>query len=310
MDIKEIINNNVIIITGGIGTTLIYKYNIQLQDFSSINLLKDYKKKEIIKKIYTEFIELAKKYNIYLIVDTFSWRLNKDWIIKSDNKYSELDFFNKESVKIATDLKNIYDKIIVNGEIGPRYEGYYIKNKIDIEESKNYHIEQIKVFKGIVDTITAVLMNHISETLGIVLAAKEVGIPIIVSFTLDINNKLPSGETVEEAITKIDNDTEKYVICYIFNCVNPKYILDFFKENKNKKWIERIKGIKPNASVKTHEELDKLNELDTGDIDLLSNNCGEIKKICKNVNIFGGCCGTNVEHTEKIYKTVIKEHKI
>lgn len=307
MDIKEIIkNNNIIITTGGIGTTLIYKYNIQLENFSSIHLLKNSKQKEIIKEIYINFIELAKKYDVYLIVDAFSWRLNKDWIIKSNYKYSELEFLNKESVKIVTDLKNTYNKIIVNAEVGPRYEGYYTKNKMNVEESKKYHIDQIKVFKGIVNIITAVLMNYISETLGIVLAAKEENIPIIISFTLDINNKLPSGETVEDAITKIDNYSENYVLCYIFNCVNPKYILNFFKENKNKKWIERVKGIKPNASEKTHEELDKLVELDSGNPDKLANNCSEIKKICKNVNIFGGCCGTNIGHLEKIYKKIIK----
>lgn len=307
MDIKEIINNNIIITTGGIGTALIYKYNIQLENFSSIHLLKNDKEKEIIKEIYLKFINLAKKYDIYLIIDAFSWRLNKDWIIKSNHDYNELEFLNKESVKIVNDLKNSHNKIIINGEVGPKYEGYYITNKMNTEESKNYHIDQIKVFKGIVDIITAVLMNCISESLGIVLAAKEEKVPIIVSFTLDINNKLPSGETVEEAIIKIDNYTENYVLCYIFNCVNPKYILKFFNENKNKEWIKRIKGIKPNASEKTHEELDKLIELDSGDPDKIANVCSEIKKICKNVNIFGGCCGTDIKHLERIYKNIIKQ---
>lgn len=302
MNIKEIINNNIIITTGGIGTTLIYKYKIQLCNFSSIDLLKNPEKEKIIKEIYINFINLAKKYDIYIIVDTLSWRLNKDWIIKSNYKYNDLEIFNKQSTKLVTDLKNTYDKIIVNGEVGPRNEAYYIKNKMDIKESREYHIDQIKCFKGVVDIITAIAMNYISETLGIVLSAKQENIPIIVSFVLGINNRLPSGETVEEAITKIDEYTENYVLCYIFNCVNPKYILKFFEENKNKKWIGRIKGVKQNASEKSHEELDKLLELDSGDPEKLAFNCNEIKKICKNVNIFGGCCGTNEKHVEYIYK--------
>lgn len=108
----------------------------------------------------------------------------------------------------------------------------------------------------------------------------------------------------KEAINKVDNISNYYPMFYMINCVHPKYFVNVLFENRNKKWIKRIKGIKPNPSTKTHEELNNSTELDSGDINKLSNYCENIRKNFKHINIYGGCCGSDEVHIEEIYKKV------
>lgn len=298
-------NNNIFMINGGLETTLIYKYNLELPFFSCIDLFKNVNTKKIIYQYYLEYLKVAQKYNSFIIIDTPTWRFNKDWASKLGYNEIELLNRNKEAVVLISKLKNDYNNIIISGKIGPKYEGYFISEKMSIEESKNYHSTQIKTFSELnIDIITASAMNYVEEAIGISYSAKDKSIPLVISFTLNNDSKLPSGMALEDAINYIDYITNEYPIYYMINCVHPKYFIELLRINKDKKWINRIRGIRPNASSKSHEELEKLNKLDSGNIDELANYCKEIKNICPNINIFGGCCGTNINHVESIYKKI------
>lgn len=197
--------------------------------------------------------------------------------------------------------------IIISGNIGPRYDGYVIKNKMIAEESQNYHFDQIcTLVNSQVDIISAFTINYVEEAIGITYTAKNKKIPIVISFTVENNGKLPSGMDLENAINSIDNLTNCYPLYYMINCAHPKHFIQVLSKNINKKWIKRIKGIRPNASNKSHEELNNATELDSGDINELSNYCKIIRKNYKHINIFGGCCGTNEKHIEKICQACLE----
>ncbi len=60
--------------------------------------------------------------------------------------------------------------------------------------------------------------------------------------------------------------------------------------------MTRIGEVMPNPSSKTHEELDGLSTLDSGSPAEFGQLCSELKKACPSIKVFGGCCGSTVEH--------------
>lgn len=304
--VKEIFNNGGnVMINGGLETTLIYKHNLDLPFFSCIDLFKTEETKQIMYDYYLDYVKAAKKYNVPVIIDTPTWRFNKDWAIQSGYNDQQLANRNKEAVDLVRGLKDVYDNVIISGELGPRYDGYVISEKMTTEEAQQYHSAQVESFSSSnVDIITAATMNYVEEALGVTLAAKSTSTPLVVSFTLSSEGDLPSGMTLKEAIMKVDTISGEYPLHYMINCVHPVYFAELLKKNKDQAWIKRIKGIRPNASSKSHEELDNLGTLDVGDMDELANYCKEIQDSCKHIKLFGGCCGTTVEHIECIYEKV------
>lgn len=298
--IIDIINRNDIIITdGGLETTLIYKHNIDLPYFSCINLLKTDYGKNIIYNYFLNYINISKKYNVRIIIETPTWRCSKKWCKLLNCENYEIEKINQEAVNIVKSIKKNNENIIISGNIGPIDDGYVINNKLTIEELKEYHLEQIYILaKENVDMISAFTINYVEEAMGIVLACKNINIPLVISFTVGINGKLPSGMTLEDSIKYIDKNTNYYPIYYMINCAHPKHFISLFKNNSD--WIKRIKGIRSNASDKSHEELNNSTELDIGNIDELSNYCKNIRNENKHINIFGGCCGTDENHVENI----------
>ena len=59
-----------------------------------------------------------------------------------------------------------------------------------------------------------------------------------------------------------------------------------------------------NASAKSHAELDEATELDTGDPAALANAYLELRGKLKNLNVFGGCCGTDQRHIVAIARAI------
>jgi len=167
------------------------------------------------------------------------------------------------------------------------------------DESKEFNSLQVKVFKEAgADFISALTMTNVDEALGVALAAKEHGMDVVISFTVELDGNLPSGETLEEAINKVDDVTGGYPIYYMINCAHPSHFANRLVEDTS--WKLRIKGVQSNASCKSHAELDESTELDPGDIEELGNWHQTLKKHLPNLIVYGGCCGTDVSHVRSI----------
>ena len=65
-------------------------------------------------------------------------------------------------------------------------------------------------------------------------------------------------------------------------------------------WASRIGGLRTNASTKSHAELDEATELDEGDAADLGARHAALKERLSNVNVLGGCCGTDHTHVSSI----------
>ena len=173
------------------------------------------------------------------------------------------------------------------------------------EQAQTYHSKQIEAFNSTpVDIITAVTMNYVEEAIGITRAAGAVGLPVVISFTVETNGRLPSGMGLKEAIEQVDESAKEPPIYYMINCAHPTHFINELQDGLKEQWTKRINGIRANASCKSHAELDESTELDRGNPKELGTENKLLKSMFSQLNVFGGCCGTDEEHILEIVKQI------
>jgi methionine synthase I (cobalamin-dependent) len=67
--------------------------------------------------------------------------------------------------------------------------------------------------------------------------------------------------------------------------------------------VRRIRGVRANASRKSHAELNESTELDIGDPVELGAQHARLKRRRPHLSVMGGCCGTDARHVEQIVAT-------
>ncbi len=295
---------------GGLETDLIFNKGIDLPEFAAFDLLKNEEGKDVLNKYYRDYLNVAKEKCSGFILEAPTYRANPDWALKIGYSLASLKDINETAVRELEKLRNDYEnddfKIAISVCIGPRGDGYAPNNLMSIEKAEAYHSYQIKLVADTnADLVSALTMNYNEEAIGIVNAAKNNNIPVVISYTVETDGKLPSGQSLKEAITSLDKMTDNYVSYYMINCAHPDHFTDIL--NPDSPWVKRIKGLRANASAKSHAELDESESIDAGDKDQLAKKYQKLKTLLPNLTVIGGCCGTDHTHMEKICTAWFKE---
>jgi len=288
---------------GGLETTLIFHEGYELPHFAAFDLLKDVKGTETLKKYYRQYLDIAMEHRLGFILESATWRASADWGEKLGYSKSGLKRMNQLAIQLLAEVKAEYTgstgSIVISGCIGPRGDGYNPSELMTVEEAEIYHADQLDAFADSdVDMICAVTMTNIQEAIGICQAATKRGLPIAISFTVETDGKLPTGQPLRDAIDSLDEVTNSTPVYYMINCAHPSHFEDVLNVGEN--WVKRIRGIRANASTKSHAELDEAEELDDGNPSELGNQYQQLKSVLSNLNVYGGCCGTDHRHIEKI----------
>lgn len=304
---NNVFKDGIFLTDGGLETTLIYNHGIPLNHFAAFELMTHEAGKEALRSYYLPYLHLAKKYKVGVVLETPTWRASPDWGFKLGYSADEIKSINKSAVTFVRNLgKEILSDetpVVVSGNIGPRGDGYKIDAAMSAEEAKAYHFDQVQVFAlGDADLVTAMTINYIEEAIGIVQAAKIFQIPVVISFTVETDGRLPDGSTLQEAITITDEKTAGYPLHYMINCAHPEHFIAALKTDQS--WKFRIKGIRANASTKSHAELDEATAIDRGDICRLASGYTEVCNLLGDVKVIGGCCGTDHQHIDEIFATL------
>lgn len=294
---------------GGLETSLIYHDGIDLPLFAAFPLLRTEEGRAALTRYFRDYFSVAKARGLGFILDTATWRSNPDWAVQLGVGPAELDALNREAVSFAIALREEFEREtdkpgVVNGVVGPRGDGYKIWHAMSAGEAQLYHALQIGSFKAAgADMISAMTMNYVEEALGIALAAKEAAMPAVISFTVETDGRLPSGMEIGEAINQMDDATGGSPIYYMINCAHPSHFDRALAENAA--WLKRIHGVRANASTKSHAELDVATELDAGDPIDLGQRYRALKRSLPEMNVLGGCCGTDHRHIAAICEVVL-----
>ncbi|MBC7744575.1 MAG: homocysteine S-methyltransferase family protein [Flavobacterium sp.] len=290
---------------GGLETTLVFLEGFELPYFAAFNLLKDKKGYNTISDYYKRYLTIARELKMGFILESPTWRANPDWIEKLGYSKSAVSEINEIAIQLMVNLKNEFEAeintIVISGCVGPRGDGYRPENLMTVDEAQKYHSEQIVAFSHTpVDMISAITMNYAEEAIGIARAAAAANLPVVISFTVETNGKLPTGMSLKEVIEQVDTSVKEPPLYFMINCAHPTHFKEVLKNGQNEQWTKRIKGIRANSSCKSHAELDEATVLDRGNPHELGYEHKILKHTLNQLNVFGGCCGTDEEHVREI----------
>lgn len=294
---------------GGLETTLVFLEGYELPCFAAFDLLKSEDGYDAIKRYYRRYLEIARNLKMNFILESPTWRANPDWAEKTGYPSSAIPEVNRKAINLLHELKQEFETeipaIIISGCVGPRGDGYKAESTMTAEEAEKYHSTQINILsRTSVDMISAITMNYVEEAIGIARAAGVAHLPVVISFTVETNGRLVTGMSLKEAIEQVDRSMDRAPIYFMINCAHPTHFLPALLEGKNEEWTKRIRGVRANASSKSHSELDESTELDRGDPQALGTEHQKLKEIFAHMNVFGGCCGTDEEHVLAIASQV------
>jgi S-methylmethionine-dependent homocysteine/selenocysteine methylase len=288
---------------GGLETTLIFHDGLELPCFAAFDLLKDSAGRTTLRKYYRRYVDLAVKAGCGFILESPTWRASRDWGIELGYDADQIAAINHDAIEVMESIRREYADtnvaMTVSGNIGPRGDGYVAGAQMTAAEARTYHQHQIDALAAAgAELITAITMTYVDEAVGIVRAAQRAGRPVVIGFTTETDGRLPSGETLEDAINAVDARTNQGPAYYMVNCSHVDHFSCALADDAA--WTQRIRGIRANASRLSHAELDECEVLDDGDPQEFGNLYKQLKQRLPNLLVFGGCCGTDHRHVDAV----------
>jgi len=288
---------------GGIETTLIFHEGRDLPLFAAFDLLKDDEGTEALRSYFLPYAALARERGVGFILESPTWRASPRWATELGYSSQQLDELNRKAISLMEDIREQYESattpIVISGCIGPQDDGYNPSEQLSASAAADYHSAQIGSFsESAADMVTALTMTYVDEAVGVTQAATATDLPVAISFTVETDGRLPSGQPLGEAIQQVDDETDRGPAYYMINCAHPTHferVLD-----AGEPWQDRIRGLRANASTKSHAELDEATELDAGDPPDLGARHAQLADKLPKLSVLGGCCGTDHRHVSAI----------
>ncbi len=288
---------------GGIETTLIFHEGLELPDFAAFLLLETEEGRHALRRYFRSYAEIARRFETGLVLESATWRANLDWTQRRGYTPEQLVSVNREAITLIDEVRAEFEvsqsPIVLSGCIGPRGDGYVPAHAMTEREAERYHDSQVAAFAGSeADMISAITMNYVEEAIGIARAALRRRMPAAIAFTVETDGNLPTGQTLQSAIERVDAETGGYPSYYMINCAHPTHFAQVLAGGGA--WTDRIRGIRANASRRSHAELNESPDLDAGNPVELGQEYRALRDALPNLTVMGGCCGTDHRHIEQI----------
>ncbi len=302
------LTDRMFITDGGLETTLVFHDGIPLTSFAAFDLLKDDDGTAALRRYFVRYAELARSNRVGVVLESPTWRANPDWGAQLRYEAVALAQVNRKAIGLLLEIRAAFESgettVVISGNLGPRGDGYKPGSRMNVEQARDYHSAQVETFAQTdADMVAAFTMNYVEEAIGIVKAAQRNAMPVAISFTLETDGRLPSGDTLEHAIGSTDADTGGYPVYYMINCAHPTHFQNVLASGGG--WRNRIRGLRANASKRSHAELDESPDLDVGDPIELGEQYRALKPVLPHLSVVGGCCGTDHRHVEAICRALV-----
>lgn len=300
------LSGDLFLMDAGAETDLIFNHGIEIREFAAHTLLPNPGTRAALADYYREFLSLANSHDVGFLLGTPTWKAHMHWAANLGASEQELHDANRDAVAFVAGLRDEFSTdsrpIVLDATIGPRGDAYAPDARVAADEAQQYHSKQIAWLADTeVDMLTALTFTQSDEAIGVVRAAQAAGLPVVISFTVETDGRLPTGQPLQEAIQGVDDATDTGAAYFMVNCAHPDHFFDVLDDSS---WARRIHGLRCNASRLSHAELDECEVLDDGDPAELGAQYQAIAARMPWLNIFGGCCGTDLRHVAEIVKAV------
>ena len=297
------LQDRLFITDSGLETTLIYRHHLDLPAFAAFVLLETNAGRQRLRAYFERHAAIARAHGAGFIAESPTWRANRDRAQTLGYDAERLAMINRRAIMQLAELRaragQDADTYVISGCVGPRHDAYDPAIRMGAAAAERYHEAQIQTFSDTpADLVTALTITYVDEAVGITRAAVHAGLPVVISFTVDTDGRLPSGTSVEDAVLQVDAATDRAPAYYMINCAHPTHFSDVLEAGRA--WPLRIRGIRANASRRSHAELDAATELDDGDPVQLAVEYRQLVMALPHLTILGGCCGTDHRHVAAI----------
>jgi homocysteine S-methyltransferase len=287
----------------GLETTLIFHDGYELPHFAAVTLLREQAGRERLDRYFLEHAQVAAQSGVGFILESATWRASSDWGHLLGYTPDGLAEANRVAIDQLVNLRSQLGEdvadVVVSGCIGPRGDGYDGAARMDARQAHEYHAVQVETLTATdADMVNAMTITYVDEAVGIVRAAQDGAIPVAISFTVETDGALPDGTPLGEAIDRVDDATGGSAAYFGVNCAHPTHFAHLL--DPVAPWTPRLRGLRANASRRTHAELDESESLDAGDALELATQYANLRDIFPSLTILGGCCGTDVSHLRAI----------
>lgn len=287
----------------GLETTLIFHDGYELPYFAAVTLLGTEAGRRRLGRYFLDHLEVAAQAGVGFILESVTWRASPDWANLLGYSPAGLAEANRAAISMLAALRAQVDDavrpVVVSGLVGPRGDGYDGTALMTPEQARDYHATQIQTFAATeADMVNAMTITYPAEAVGIVAAATDAAIPVAISFTVETDGALPDGTPLGEAIHRVDDATDGAPAYYAINCAHPSHFTHVLDSTAD--WTQRLRGVRANASRKSHAELDEADELDAGDPVELAEQYAQLHAMHPNLTVLGGCCGTDLRHLQAL----------
>ena len=300
------LSGDLFLMDAGIETDIIFNRGIEIPEFAAHTLLAEPAGRQVVTDYFQGFFDLAAESGAGLILNSQTWKAHPHWAKDLGASEEDLQEANRDAIAFIADLRDKAtantNPIVLDGIIGPRGDAYAPEARIAAQEAEAYHAQQIGwLAETDVDMVTALTFTQSDEAIGVVRAATAAGLPVVISFTVETDGNLPTGQSLASAVTDVDEATDGAAAYFMVNCAHPDHFFHVFGDDD---WTHRIRGIRCNASRMSHAELDNSEVLDDGDPIELGRQYRSLKEQMPWLNVFGGCCGSDLRHVSEIVRNV------
>jgi S-methylmethionine-dependent homocysteine/selenocysteine methylase len=296
------LDGGVFLTDGGLETELVFHDGLELPAFAAFDLLKDAEGTERLRRYYARYAQLARERGLGLVLESPTWRASPRWGREIGYSQLQLGPINRKAIALMEEIRENHADgapMVISGCVGPHDDAYSPSTTLSAADAQDYHSTQIAVFaETAADMVCAMTLTYAAEAVGITRAATDAGLPVVISFTVETDGRLPSGQPLADAIRQVDEDTAGAPAYYMLNCAHPTHFTDALANHDPS--IERIRGLRANASTKSHAELDEATVLDEGDLIDLGTRYAALATELPGLNVLGGCCGTDHRHVRAI----------
>ncbi|MCA8928382.1 MAG: homocysteine S-methyltransferase family protein [Alphaproteobacteria bacterium] len=301
------LNGKSMLTDGGLETTLVFHQEMDIPCFAAITVLRLQCGERIIREYFRPYVDIALASGRGLILGTPTWRASSDWAQELGYTPREMEAAHHRSVALLAAIRDTHETpdspFVISGDIGPRGDGYVPGALMTAAEAAAYHRPQIETLAAAgADLVTALTLNYADEAIGVAEAARDAGMPVAISFTVETDGRLPTGQSLADAIAQVDAETGAAPAYYMINCAHPTHFADAVAAGEA--WTRRIRGLRANASCLSHAELEACTELDEGNPVELGRQYRALQDTLPALRVFGGCCGTDHRHVAEISRQI------
>ena len=125
---------------------------------------------------------------------------------------------------------------------------------------------------------------------------ERTGLPYVISFVIDRQGRILDGRPLAEAMELIDGSTRRAPLGYMVNCAHPDFLCP---DDQPQAMFSRLIGFLANASSLSHDELERADSVQVGDLDHWTEAMLRLNTQF-GVKVLGGCCGTDRRHLERL----------